>query len=491
VRVLLVDLNNFARFPTLPVGLLAAVLRRGGVEVRVFSPLAHGLGGFPREERDPWWGLTDRKLRYWSAVSASPAVRHLRGLADGLSYPTSRAWSRRVLRQLEALLAEGHDAVLASTYTVFQDLCADIGRRCERAGTPFLVGGPYLNQPEVLASWAALPGVSAVVAGEPEPYLVELVEALAAGADLARFPGVATRSDPSPEPAPPLCDLDALPFADYADFPWERYPNRIVPMLTGRGCGWGRCRFCSDVTSAMGRTFRSRSPDNVLAELEHQSEQHDTRNFVFGDLKLNSNLEVWNALLEELPWRLPEALWTCAVHVGNERDNGLDFASLQRARRAGLIRLTTGLESGSQAVLDSMAKGTRIDRVERFLRDAHQAGISVRVTVVVDYPSETPDDLRRTARFLDEHADAIDRVMLNRLTLQPGTPLTEEVTANGRFTDRFTSTELDVRRAVLSHGRRFPDARGHRRSINRVLAAVHGINRRPLRGTARRFEGVM
>ena len=60
--------------------------------------------------------------------------------------------------------------------------------------------------------------------------------------------------------APPLADLDRLPFPDYSQFPWSKYPNIIVPMITGRGCGWGVCTFCSDVTSTAGRRFRSRSP---------------------------------------------------------------------------------------------------------------------------------------------------------------------------------------------------------------------------------------
>ncbi|MEZ5973785.1 MAG: hypothetical protein R3E96_02765 [Planctomycetota bacterium] len=41
-RVLLIDLNNFSRFPTLPVGLITAVLRKAGHQVEVFSPSPSG-----------------------------------------------------------------------------------------------------------------------------------------------------------------------------------------------------------------------------------------------------------------------------------------------------------------------------------------------------------------------------------------------------------------------------------------------------------------
>ena len=40
-RFLVVDLNNFASFPTLAVGLLVAALRNRGHRVDVLCPLAH------------------------------------------------------------------------------------------------------------------------------------------------------------------------------------------------------------------------------------------------------------------------------------------------------------------------------------------------------------------------------------------------------------------------------------------------------------------
>ena len=114
-----------------------------------------------------------------------------------------------------------------------------------------------------------------------------------------------------------LTDLDRLPFPDYSQFPWSKYPNTIVPIITGRGCGWGVCTFCSDVTSTAGRTFRSRSPENVLAELSYQNRRHGAKLFVFTDLKLNSDLNVWRALGREFQTAVPGARWIGAVHVGS------------------------------------------------------------------------------------------------------------------------------------------------------------------------------
>src|SRR5687767_6270252 len=77
-RILLVDLNNFSRYPTIAIGYLAAILRNSGFAVDVFSPLQVGVTGVPREGRAKPWGLLDQRLRYWSAHSASPFVRSIR-----------------------------------------------------------------------------------------------------------------------------------------------------------------------------------------------------------------------------------------------------------------------------------------------------------------------------------------------------------------------------------------------------------------------------
>ena len=62
-RVLIVDLNNFARYPTLAVGLLTAILRQHSFNVTVFSPLSTGITGVQREPRPRPWGPLTEQLR--------------------------------------------------------------------------------------------------------------------------------------------------------------------------------------------------------------------------------------------------------------------------------------------------------------------------------------------------------------------------------------------------------------------------------------------
>jgi hypothetical protein len=65
----------------------------------------------------------------------------------------------------------------------------------------------------------------------------------------------------------------------------------------------------------MGRSMRSRSADNVLAEIEHQARLHAAASLVFTDLKLNSHLPTWYGLVERLQGVAPGTQWIASVHI--------------------------------------------------------------------------------------------------------------------------------------------------------------------------------
>jgi anaerobic magnesium-protoporphyrin IX monomethyl ester cyclase len=495
MRVLVVDLNNFARYPTIAVGYLAALLRRDGVAVDVFSPLSCGVAGVVRESRPGRLSLIKDILGYRSAVSTHTAVKAIRSQLAARHLPALAAEHGKIVAEFERRLQRDQpDVVLISTYLMYRDLCAELAAAARRAAIPVLLGGAYFAQREVANEWITIDNVAGIVGGEVEPHLRALVSAVSDGEDLAAFPGVWTRDSANLATgriAPPLKDLDALPFPDYVDFPWSRYPNRIIPLITGRGCAWGACTFCSDVTSTAGRTFRSRSPGNVLDELRYQSARHDTRLLAFTDLKLNSNLAMWMALGEQMQSVLPGARWIGAVHVGRAQPTGLSMFELRRARAAGMVRVTTGLESGSQRVLDLMQKGSHLETTSEFLRNASTAGISCRTTMIVGYPGEEASDVLASARFLEDHHDSIERVMLNRFQIMTGARIHRLLEARGDHYPAVTQLTVNHRLAQVDHHYSVTEQSDYRRAVTRLLGAVHAINSKPLREDAREFEGVM
>lgn len=493
--VLLVDLNNFARYPTLPIGYLASVLRHAGYAVHVFAPLMVGVHGVTREPRPHRFSLLLAKINHRVATSRSDWVRGWRDRTAARRLSGVSAHQAEVLAAAKGEIERVNpDMVLISTYLMYRDACADICQACNALDIPVVIGGPYFAQQEVMDAWVSIPGLSALVVGEVELQLPAILDSLFARADPSVHAGVAVAGPggrASGRIAAPLETLDAVPFPDYSDFPWAAYPNRIVPIITGRGCGWGVCTFCSDVTSTAGRTYRSRSADNVLLEIAEHHRRHQVERFVFTDLKLNSNVHMWRSIAGNMQQVVPGSSWIGAVHAGNESDNGLAEADLRAAGKGGCVRLTTGLETGSQRLADLMKKGTKLEGISAFLHGAALAGISTRGTMIIGHPGETADDVEESAAFLARHRRVIERVSLNRLHLITGTTLHRSMRRKPGNFKGFDIVSEDPTMAHVEHRNHCMQSPSHQRAVMRLLTEVNRINSRPLSARAREFEGVM
>lgn len=484
-RIVMVDLNNFATFPTYAIGLIVAALREAGHEVKVISPLAHDVPAVQREHRETYLDHVQRRIH----LSTLPAFRSLK---QGLRL--ARLWSKErphpvVLREVARALDERPDILLLSAYLQHFPSVREIGRLAAQRGVPVLLGGGMFNVAGVAEAWRDLPGLTAIVGAEVDLSIPAIVEAVCGGGDVGAYPGVTLPDGSRSQAAAPLRKLDRAPMADFSDFPWERYPVRIVPLMTGRGCQWDKCLFCSDVISVSGRTFRTRSVENVLSEMEEQAHRHKTAYFLFLDLKLNSYPDMIRGVAAGLRSRVPGAEWVGTVHVDTRADNGLSREDLRLAVEGGMRRVSFGLESGSQRLLDLMKKGSNVERNAEFIRHGHEAGLSMRCSMFKGFPGETAEDMEATAAFLEAHAPYLDRVRFNDFTLLEDTPIYRTMLA--REDGPLRVTRILARKARAEYRNEGEGGRAYRRAKARVLGAVHAINRRPLRDSARHFDGLM
>src|SRR5690606_37899696 len=119
MRTLLVDLNNFSRYPTLSIGYLTAILRNAGHEVEVLSPLSFGIHGFPRQVRENSWQRYSRFISHWSAVTNLKSVHKARRLLKRNRQIVSGQSSATILDAVNNSLARAPDVVLISAYTMY------------------------------------------------------------------------------------------------------------------------------------------------------------------------------------------------------------------------------------------------------------------------------------------------------------------------------------------------------------------------------------
>jgi anaerobic magnesium-protoporphyrin IX monomethyl ester cyclase len=485
MRVLFVDLNNSARFPALAIGYLVAVLRRADVSIEVFSPLSEGVPGFSRDLPDRLRDHLGRRL-YFSThpgmISAHDAIRTLYKKAASKPHP-------KLLAGLEASIARHRpDIILVSAYLDHRPSVEAVGRVALAHRLPLLLGGPVFNHAQIAKAWTGIPGLSAIFGGEADEHLVDVCRALVDG----QAPTQAGIYRPDrPLEAPALQNLENLPIPDFTDFPWSLYEARVLTIMTGRGCEWGRCTFCSDVVTANGRGFRSRPVERVLEELEQLSERYGTRNTFFLDIKLNSDLRMWNGIIDNYQRVLPGGKWIGTVHVAARGDNGLSLERLAAAKAAGMTRISFGLESASETLNRKMGKGTSMARNLEFVENARSVGLSVRTSMMLGYPGETAEDVAETAEFLRQHGRLFDRVRISRFKAIPGTRF-ERLYA--RFPDRFPGLQAFAWR--YGEGRadyvyRPAADRAYRRAKADVLARIYAINRKPLPTDAAVFNGLM
>lgn len=487
LRLHIIDLNNFASFPTLAIGLLVAALRDQGHRVDVLSPLAHDVPATQRERRETLLDHVKRRIHLsdWTPFTGlRDLLRRLETVRVERAHPT-------VLREIRKVLADPPDAILISAYLQHFNSVAAIARLAQARGVPVILGGPMFNLPEVTEDWRKIPGVSAVVGAEVDRDLPTLISAICRKTDLLAFPGVTLPEGRQSAPAAPLRRLDETPVPDFTDFPWDRYPNRIIPIMTGRGCQWDKCLFCSDVISVSGRTFRTRSVESVLLEMQEQARRHETTNFLFLDLKLNSWPDMIRGIAGGIGRYVQGAEWIGTVHVDRREDNGLSRRDLEAAVEGGMRRISFGLESGSQRLLDAMHKGASVGRNATFIRDAHAAGLSIRCTMFKGFPGETAADMAATAQFLEDHANYLDRVRFNEFTVHTGTPIWTAVTGKAARDHGLSVTKQDHRRARVLYRHTQAQTAEYRRAKARALDVVYQINRRPLRDAARQFDGLM
>jgi radical SAM superfamily enzyme YgiQ (UPF0313 family) len=149
-----------------------------------------------------------------------------------------------------------------------------------------ILGGPHATfmDEQVLTEEKS---IDIVVRGEGEHTLLELAQNNSNNKELSNIEGITYRKSEQIVRTPHrkyIQNLDDLPRPAYKYFPLEKYRlfgRRILPIITSRGCP-SQCSFCT-TSRIFGKTFRARSPQNVVDELEWLRDIHGADAFSFYD----------------------------------------------------------------------------------------------------------------------------------------------------------------------------------------------------------------
>jgi anaerobic magnesium-protoporphyrin IX monomethyl ester cyclase len=303
--------------------------------------------------------------------------------------------------------------------------------RCIRARHPsahIVVGGPHAT---VLAKemLAHHPEIDSVVIGEGEATLLEVADRIATGDDVRGVAGSAYRTAGRIEMGPrraAIRDLDSLaPLQDLFD-------THIV--MTSRGCPFS-CTFCG-AEASWGRGVRNHSTEYVLSAIAKVLPRLPVKMIQIKDDTFTADSKRTMQLCRQIRDRGLQFLWSC-----DTRGDLLTEPLLREMRLAGCQRISIGVESGSQAILDNIKKKIDLEDVARSTDLAKKCGIRVRYYLMIGNRGETAATLKETLAFLE--AARPHEYIFACLSIYPGTRDFADAEALGRlgreayFAERF------------------------------------------------------
>lgn len=255
------------------------------------------------------------------------------------------------------------------------------------------IGGPHatLRPQECLEA-----GFNTVVAGEGEHAIFDFLKGTQ---------GIIN--------APVIADIDSVPFPDrnlVKDYDYRVDGKWTTTIMTSRGCPFN-CAFCCK--NWVGVRFRSWQ--NIAEELKEIKELgYEGIQFEDDAVWYNPkrDIKVFKCLHDlELVWRAPMRA---------------DFVTAERAKimaSSGCKEVFIGVETGSDAILKTITKGTTVQQNRDALQTLHDAGMGVKIGIVLGLPGESEKTLKETWSFCEEMESCITAFGITTLVPYPGSAI--------------------------------------------------------------------
>ncbi len=242
--------------------------------------------------------------------------------------------------------------------------------------------------------------VDSILTGDGEESLPRWMDALEDRLDKETVPGIRWKN-PRGEVVinpnnPPSKNLDHLPFPDRDQLPLKYYytpgmkASRTTTMITSRGCPH-RCNFCNTY-----QRYSTRSPSSIVDEMEHCRDQYGIGEIHFIDDLFNGTGERVMEIAQEILRRNLKMSWgfkaTC-------RNSSREMVRL--AARSGCTKIHYGVETGTDAGLESLRKPLNTDEIREVFQFTREEGIITVAYMMLGIPPEkTRKDVRDSMKFI-------------------------------------------------------------------------------------------
>jgi anaerobic magnesium-protoporphyrin IX monomethyl ester cyclase len=245
-----------------------------------------------------------------------------------------------------------------------------------------------------------------IVRGEGEVTIAHLLRTLAENGSPAGVQGIVYKDGNrviATEPRPFMENFDARPMGwdllDWDDYTYFILPgSRLAAVCTSRGCEQ-ECTFCSQ-QKYWNRTWRGRSPEDVIREMEHLNSTYGVDVILFTDDYPSPDRARWEKILDlliEKDMGIKILMETRAKDIIRDRD------ILHKYKKAGIIHIYVGTEATEQECLDYIKKDLSIEESKEALRLLREVGIVTETSMILGLPTETKESITATLRLIIEY----------------------------------------------------------------------------------------
>jgi anaerobic magnesium-protoporphyrin IX monomethyl ester cyclase len=269
---------------------------------------------------------------------------------------------------------------------------------------PVTFGGPWpsANPEESIKTL----GSDFVVIGEGELVFPLLIEAVNNGRPTESISGTASMVNDHIKinPGNHLTEdeLNALPFPA-----WELLDHKLyakmhsfalvgcrpyMAIVTSRGCPY-RCSYCHQT---MGKVFRKRTAESVLAEMEEIRFKYGFKEFEIADDCFNLDRERMYAILTGIRDRLGDA----KLYFPNGlRSDMIEPEDMTLFKQAGTVSAGFAIETSSPRLQKMIHKNLNIEKAACAINASVQAGIYSIGFFIIGLPTETYEEASATVEF--------------------------------------------------------------------------------------------
>ncbi len=227
--------------------------------------------------------------------------------------------------------------------------------------------------------------------------LLRLLEKEAIEEELLKVPGIGfiyEGNDVFNNELTTIDDLNELPILDRRLLPMELYQSivgrnkMVATVMSSRGCPY-KCTFCYTPS----KIYRSRSTENIMAEVRYLKKLGFNEVFFFDDLfalKPEKVIEFARALVNEnidIDWSF------------RGRINTVTEEMIKEVAKSGIHRIQFGIESGVDKTLKRIRKGITTEKISQVIKWCKKNKITTIGNFMIGLPDETEKDIEDTLKF--------------------------------------------------------------------------------------------